>query len=283
MRRSLLPAAVIACLASLAAPAGADTLQKIKDSGSIVLGIRQDAKPFSFIDGAGHAAGYSVQVCDAVAKAVQQQLGLAELNVEYKLVTAENRFQLLQDGTVDLDCGITTYSLKRLADVDFSLLIFATGTDLMVRKDSQIAGIPDLGGKTIGVLAGSTAEQEVGQLLGAAGITATVTPLPTYTDLLASLETEEVEAAFGDRALLLEARARALDPAALRVLGATYSYEPYALALRRGDTDFRQAVDAALARLYRTDQINKIHELWFGPVEDDTATSAIYRLLGLPD
>ena len=81
---------------------------------------------------------------------LKQQLGLTELTVEYKLVTAENRFQLLQDGTVDLDCGITTYSLKRLADVDFSLLIFATGTDLMVRRDSQIAGVPDLGGKTIG-------------------------------------------------------------------------------------------------------------------------------------
>lgn len=283
MRRSLLLAAALACLAPLANAANADTLQKIKDSGMLTLGIRQDAKPFSFIDGAGQAAGYSVQVCGAVVDSLKQQLGLTELTVEYKLVTAENRFQLLQDGTVDLDCGITTYSLKRLADVDFSLLIFATGTDLMVRRDSQIAGVPDLGGKTIGVLAGSTAEQELTQLLGAAGVTATVKTLPTYTDMLASLETEVVDATFGDRALLLESRARALEPAAIRVLGATYSYEPYALALRRGDNDFRQAVDTALAKLYRTDQINKIHELWFGPVGDDTATGAIYRLFGLPD
>ena len=92
-----------------------------------------------------------------------------------------------------------------------------------------------------------------------------------------------VDAVFGDRALLLEARARALDPAALKVLGNKYSYEPYALALRRDDNAFRQAVDAALARLYRTDQIVKIHELWFGPVGDDPETAALYRLLGLPD
>lgn len=280
MHRSLLLAAALACMSL---PATADTLAKIKDSGMISIGIRQDAKPFSFIDGAGHAAGYSVQVCDAVTKAVQQQLGLAELKVEYKLVTAENRFQLLQDGTVDLDCGVTTYTLGRLADVDFSLLIFATGADMMVRRDAVIAGLPDLGGKTVGVLAGSTGEHEMNQLLAASGLTATVTPLPTYTDMLASLETEEVDAVFGDRALLLEARARALDPAALKVLGNKYSYEPYALALRRDDNAFRQAVDAALARLYRTDQIVKIHELWFGPVGDDPETAALYRLLGLPD
>jgi len=280
MRRSLLLAAALACLAL---PAAADTLQKIIDSGSITLGVRQDAKPFSFIDGTGQAAGYSVQICDAVAKSLQQGLGLAALQVEYKLVTAENRFQLLQDGSVDLDCGVTTYSLARLADVDFSLLIFATGLDLMVREDAAIAGLPDLGGKTVGVLAGSTGEQELAQLLGAAGLTATLAPLSTYTDMLASLETEEVDAVFGDRALLLEARARALDPGGLKVLGNKYSYEPYALALRRGDNDFRQAVDMALARLYRTDQIERIHERWFGPVADDPDTAMLYRLQGLPD
>ncbi len=280
MRRSLLLAAVLACVAL---PAAADTLQKIKDSGSISLGVRQDAKPFSFIDGQGQAAGYSVQVCQAVAKSIQQSLGLAQLTIDYKLVTAENRFKLLQDGAVDLDCGVTTYSLSRLADVDFSLLIFATGIDLMVRRDADIAGLADVGGKTIGVLSGTTAEADLKELLGASGITANITKLPSYNDMLASLETDAVQALFGDRALLLEARSRALDPQHLKVLLAKYTYEPYALALRRGDNDFRQAVDTALAKLYRTAQIAKIYEVWFGPLVDDPEAAELYHLLGLPD
>jgi len=101
--------------------------------------------------------------------------------------------------------------------------------------------------------------------------------------MLASLETAAVDAVFGDRALLLEAQTRALKSDQLKVLGAKYSYEPYALALRRGDNDFRQAVDTALARLYRTDQIAKIHELWFGPVSGDPDTALLYRLQALPD
>lgn len=280
MRRTLLLAAL---LVGLVQPAFADTLDKIKQSGTIVLGIRQDAKPFSFIDGQGEAAGYSVQVCQAVVQSLSKQLALPDLKTDYKLVTAENRFTLLQSGEVDLDCGVTTYTLGRLADVDFSLLIFATGVDLMVRSDENIGGLADLAGKTIGVLAGATAEADLKELLQAGGVTASIVTLPSYTDMLASLETDEVQAVFGDRALLLEARNRALNPGHLRVLAAKYSYEPYALALRRGDNAFRQAVDTALARLYRTAQITKIHEVWFGPLEADSETAALYRLLGLPD
>lgn len=280
MRRTLLLAAL---LVGLVQPAVADTLDKIRQSGTIVLGIRQDAKPFSFIDGQGQAAGYSVQVCQAVVQSLSKQLAMPELKTDYKLVTAEDRFALLQSGEVDLDCGVTTYTLGRLADVDFSLLIFATGVDLMVRREANIGGLADLAGKTIGVLAGATAEADLKELLQAGGVTANIVTLPSYTDMLASLETDEVQAVFGDRALLLEARNRALNPGHLAVLAAKYSYEPYALALRRGDNDFRQAVDTALARLYRTAQIAKIYELWFGPLEADLETAMLYRLLGLPD
>jgi ABC-type amino acid transport substrate-binding protein len=280
MRRTLLLAAL---LVGLIQPAAADTLDKIRQSGTIVLGVRQDAKPFSFIDGQGQAAGYSVQVCQAVVQSLATQLALPDLKTEYKLVTAENRFTLLQTGEVDLDCGVTTYTLGRLADVDFSLLIFATGVDLMVRSEAKIGGLADLADKTIGVLAGATAEADLTELMKAGGVTANIVTLPSYTDMLASLETDEVQAVFGDRALLLEARNRALNPQHLKVLSAKYSYEPYALALRRGDYEFRQAVDTALARLYRTAQIGKIHEVWFGPLEADSETAALYRLLGLPD
>lgn len=280
MRRILLLAAAVACLS---APAAADTLQKIKETGTIVLGVRQDAKPFSFIDGQGQAAGYSVEICQAVAAAAQQQLGLETLAIDYKLVTTENRFQLVQDGTVDLDCGISSYTLTRRADVDFSLLIFATGTDLLVRNGAMVTGLADLADKRIGVLAGSTAETHLQTLLTDSSLTAEVKALPSYTDLLASLETEMIDAAYGDRAMMLAARHRALDPGKLRVLGTIYSYEPYALALRRGDADFRQLVDSTLARLFRSGEIDAIYAEWFGPVADNPVATALYRLQSLPE
>lgn len=287
MRRRLpLPAVLALSLAAglAAAPAQAEgTLDKIKSQKAITLGVRQDARPFSFLDGDGLAKGYSVALCEAVVRQLKLQLELAEIEVKYALTTAEDRFQRLQAGEVDLECGVTTYQLNRLAEADFSLLIYATGADMLVRAADNIQGMPDLQGKVIGVVIGTSAEADLKANLGASGMNATIEPVETYSDLLASLETEEIDAAYGDRALLLEARQRAIDRTRLEIVGAQYSYEPYALALRQGDNDFRHAVDTALARIYRSSEAEAIYEAWFGPLAENPDMDELYRMLGLPD
>jgi ABC-type amino acid transport substrate-binding protein len=152
-----------------------------------------------------------------------------------------------------------------------------------VRSASNFQGLPDLADKPIGVVAGTTSEQDLKNILQASGLNATIDPVDTYSDLLASLETEEIDAAYGDRALLLEARERALDRTQLELVGAQYSYEPYALVLRHGDNEFRHAVDRSLARIYRTAEAEAIYEAWFGPMEDNPDMDELYRMLGLPD
>jgi ABC-type amino acid transport substrate-binding protein len=285
-RRPSIPAVLALSLAAglVATPALAqDTLDKIKSQKAITLGVRQDARPFSFLDGEGLAKGYSVSLCEAVVRQLKTQLELPEIEVKYALTTAEDRFQRLAAGEVDLDCGVTTYQLNRLNEAEFSLLIYATGADLLVRAADEVQGMPDLQEKIIGVVAGTSAEADIAQILGASGMVATVEPVETYSDLLASLETGEIDAAYGDRALLLDARERAIDRTALEVVGAQYSYEPYALALRHGDNAFRHAVDSALARIYRTAEAQAIYEAWFGPLADNPDMDELYRVLGLPD
>lgn len=273
--------AVPLCLLA-ALPASAQTLDQIKERGSIVIGVREDAKPFSFIDGEGAARGYSVELCKAMVAHLSTQLGVAPLEIEYKLVTADDRFLQIANDQIDLECGATTYSLSRLKDVDFSLLTFATGSDLIVRKDEAVSGIADLAGRKVGVVGGTTSESTIGKILQASGVTAEVVPLPSHADLLASLETGEIDAGFGDRALMLAAVGRALDPRGLALTGNRYSYEPYALPLPRGDNEFRQAVDRALATVYGTAEAKQIYEKSFGPLAHDPDVAALYRLLALP-
>lgn len=284
-RHHLIPAVLALSLSAIsAAPALAEgTLDKIKSSGTITLGVRQDARPFSFLDGDGKAKGYSVALCEAVVRQLKIQLEMADINVKYALVTTEDRFQRLAKGEIDIECATSTYTLARLDEAEFSLLIYATGSDLLVRDADNIQGMPDLAEKIIGVVAGTTSEQDLKNILQSSGLNATIDPVDTYSDLLASLETEEIDAAYGDRALLLEARERAIDRTKLEVLGARYSYEPYALVLRHGDNEFRHAVDRSLARIYRSDEAEAIYEAWFGPMEDNPDMDELYRILGLPD
>jgi len=273
---------LLGCFAT--APAGAEgRLDKIKADNAITLGVRQDAKPFSFLDGDGAAKGYSVSICEAVVRQIKAQLQLPDLEVKYALVTPENRFQRLANGEVDIECATTTYTLGRLDQAEFSLLIYVTGADLLVRKDSGIDGLSDVNGKEIGVVAGTTAEQDLRILLGAAGLTAGVTVLESYSELLASLETEEIGAAYGDRALLLASLQRALSPEALMLIGAQYSYEPYALVLPPGENELRHAVDRGLARIYRTAESTAIYEAWFGPLAYNADMQRLFRIQGLPD
>lgn len=269
--------------AAAAAAQQIDTLDKVRDSGAIVLGYREDAVPFSFADETGVPAGYSVDLCNRIAAAVGDSLGLDDLAIEYVPVQADTRFTVLEDGGIDLLCGATTVTMDRRARIDFTLLTFATGTGVLSRDDAGIERFEDLAGHRVGVLAGTTTTEVLERSLAGTGIEAEIVTLDSHDAGLAALETGEIDAYFGDRVLLLGLGDRSEQREALVLSQGFLSYEPYALALRRGDDEFRLIADRTLARLYRSGEIVAIYRQWFGTLPPSDLLRALFVLHAFPE
>jgi polar amino acid transport system substrate-binding protein/glutamate/aspartate transport system substrate-binding protein len=262
--------------------ATAATLDRIRDSGVIKLGYRLDAAPFSFADSTGLPAGYSVALCDAVVNALRGQLQRSDIKVEFVLVSADDRFDVLQAGDIDLLCGATTVTLERRQRVDFSLLTFVTGSSVLYRKDGP-ANFLELVGKKVGVRAGTTTEDGLKRALKDAGNEAQVVAVENHEEGRRALEDGELAAYFADRAILAMLGAQAQRPENLVLSDRFFSYEPYALALQRGDNDFRLLVDSTLARLYRSQAIGRIYQANFGNARMRDLLRAAFTLQSLPE
>ena len=284
MKTPLLPVLFAALLA--AAPAGAstpaDTLAKVAETGQFIIGFREDARPFSYLDSEGNPAGYSVDLCRRIATVVKEASGRDAIDVQYVAVVADNRVAAVRSGEIDIMCGVATDTLERRAEVDFTQHIFITGAEMLVKVDSGINDIGDLGGKKVGVLKGTTTETAVRDALETGMIDADVATFEQHEDGLAAVEDGAIDAYFADRILLLGLGQQAKDPAALQLSGRFYSYEPYAFMVRRGDNDLRLAADTALASLYRTGQIWEIYRKHFGDAEPSDLLVAMFILGGIP-
>ena len=256
----LLPAIALAQAAS--APLEG-RLKKIKDSQSIAVAYRTDAAPFSFED-SKQAVGYTVDLCRRVVGALEQQLGVKELKIRWVPVTVQNRFDTIAKGQADLECGASTVTLGRMKEVDFSSFTFVDGTGILVKASLSAKGIGDLGGKKIGVIAGTSNERALNEALKSRVINATVVPVKTRDDGLAQLEAGTIDAFASDRVLLIGLAAKAADQKSLALLTDALSFEPYAIALPRGDWQMRLAVNTALAHIYRSSAIGEIYGRWFG-------------------
>lgn len=278
----LLSAGLLLAVSPLCAEASAATLERIRDSGTIKIGYREDAAPFSYADPAGLPAGYTVDICKAVVAAVRSHLQRDDVQVQYVLVTAEDRFAKLQAGEIDLLCGASSLTLERRAQVDFSLLTFVTGSSVLYRKDGP-ANFLDLVGQKVGVRAGTTTEEGLKRALAEAGIEAQVVPIESHEEGLRALEAGELAAYFADRAILAMLGRGAQHPDNLVLSDRFFSYEPYALALPRGDTDFRLLIDSTLARLYRSQDIVKIYHAHFGDSPMSDLLRATFTLQALPE
>ncbi|MGF1591910.1 MAG: amino acid ABC transporter substrate-binding protein [Kiloniellaceae bacterium] len=275
-------AAALCATAVVASAAQAATLDRIRDSGTIKLGYRQDAAPFSYADDAGLPAGYTVAICNAVVSAVRNRLGRDDIRVEFVLVTSENRFAAVEDGTIDLLCGASSVTLERRQRVDFSLLTFVTGSSVLYRRDGP-ANFLDLVGQKVGVRAGTTTEDGLMSALQEAGIEAEVVAVGSHDEGLRALEAGELAAYFADRAILAMLGAEAARPENLILSDRFFSYEPYALALQLGDSDFRLLVDSTLARLYRSQAIARIYRANFGSAQMSELLQAVFTIQALPE
>ena len=279
-------AAALALLLPGVAPAQelTGTLKKIKDSGTITIGYREQSVPFSFRGQDGKPAGYSVDLCQRIATGVQQQLKLSKLDVKWVAVTPETRIQSVVNGTVDLECGSTTNSLSRQEQVDFSHMIFVDGASILVKQSEKMASFQDLSGKKIAVIPGTTTDTAMRNALQKAFVNAQIVAVKEHREGLAMLESGSVDAYASDRTILIGLGLTAKDPSQFAIAEQYFSYEPYGFMLKRGDAPFRLAVNRVLSSLYRSREVMQVYGRWFGKLGDPSnLLLAMYALHALPE
>jgi len=282
-----LPYALAAAALVLASPVLADeisgTLKRIKDTGVIKLGHLTQSVPFSYVEVDGRPTGYSPDLCMRVATGIQEQLGLAKLDVQWVPVTLENRFEAVNSGTIDLECGITTNTLSRQKQVDFSVMTWVDGANFIVREESPFKSFSDLNGKKIAVIPNTTTVGALKESLEKSYVKAELVMVHSHSEGLDALRKGTADAYASDQTVLI-GLALGAPSMKLRVGDRNLSYEPYGLMMRKNDQDFRQAVNTVLARLYRTGQILPIYDRWFGKLgKPSQFVVAMYLLNGLPE
>lgn len=241
----------------VALPAQAQTLDRIKETGVIRLGFRTDAAPLSYADGEGRPAGYTPMLCLAVTQALANALQ-TELEAIFYPVDATNRFDKVAAGEIDILCGAASITMRRREKVDFTDPIFVDGISYLVRAEDEAARLADFAGKTVGVRAGTTTEEAVGNSIRAAGIDAKIVTFPDHNAGLAAMEAGDIGAYFADQSILYSLQHGAGDKAAFRVAPEILTVEKHGLALPRNDADFRGMVDTALSVLYSSNAVEQI-------------------------
>lgn len=281
--RALVLALLLQCLACLSMPAFAGSaLDEIRESGVIRMGYLPSAPPFSF-EQEGAPTGYSVQLCEAVARDMGRRMDKA-LRIEWVRLTLQNRLQSVQDGSVHVECGTTTWTLTRQETVDFSLMTFIDGGTVLVRADSAALHIDDLADKRIGVVPGTTTESNLKHAIDQRRITADVVAVESPDRGLAMLAKGELDGYASDRLVLLGLGLTTEGVKGLRLLDEDFSVEPYAFALPRNDPDLRLAVNRGLAAFYRDGAIEELFERWFGLLgKPSVLLSALFYLQGIPE
>jgi polar amino acid transport system substrate-binding protein len=305
MNRKRIAVSWVAALIGLAAFAdpltAAGTLDRIRQSGKVMLGYRADAQPFSYRDESGNAAGYSVALCQAIVDGLKADLGLANLAIQWVPVTVDDRFTAVQQGKVDLLCGAESETLSRRREVSFSLPIYPSGIGALLAADAPPAlqeilerGSPPtrpiwrgspartlLEAQTLSVVANTRAVDWLRERAAAFDIDARIVPVDSYDTGVQRLINGTSDVLFGDRAILLETAKR--NPAAhdLTLLDRRFTSEPIALVLARGDEDFRLVVDQKLSQTIRSDAFRGLYARWLG--EFDQGSARFFRDTVLPD
>jgi ABC-type amino acid transport substrate-binding protein len=277
-------AAALFMLVASGSWAQAGTLEKIKASGTIKLGYREASIPFSYVGDDRQPVGYSVELCQRIAAGIKRQLGLAEIKLHWVPVTPGDRTARLIAGEIDLECGSTTNTLARQEQVDFSLLTFADGGSLLMKIGASMKGLADAGGKKLGVVPGTTTERILREVLAKQKVNAQLVSLKDHAEGLAAVMDGRIDAYASDRVILVGLVLGSGNQKNLRLAEELYSYEPYALMLRKDDGAFRLAVNRELARLYRSEEIYAIYERWLGVLgTPGPLLKDLYFLNGLPE
>jgi glutamate/aspartate transport system substrate-binding protein len=239
------------------------TLEKIKSSGVIAIGHRESSIPFSYYDDKQQVVGYSQDVALRIVDAVKEELKLPSLQIKLVPVTSQNRIPLVQNGTVDIECGSTTNNLERQKQVAFSNTIFIVRTRLLTRKDSGIKDFPGLAGKNAVVTAGTTSERLLRKLNEEKKLGIKITSAKDHGESFLILESGRAVAFMLDDVLLSGEVAKSRKPSDWIVTGTPQSREAYGCSMRKDDKPFKALVDRTIATLETSGAIVPIYEKWF--------------------
>ena len=259
--------AMLIAYAAISAPIMAEeltgTLKQIKDSGVISLGHRESSIPFSYYDDQQRVVGYSYEIQMKIVDAVKRELKLAKLDVKLVPVTSQNRISLVQNGTVDLECGSTTNNTERQRQVAFSNTVFIIGTRLLTKRDSGIRDFPDLAGKTVVTTAGTTSERLIRKMNQDKKMNMRIISAKDHGESFLTLESGRAAAFMMDDALLYGEIAKSKKPADWIVVGTPQSREAYGCMLRKDDAAFKKLVDAAIAKFETSVGAPTLYKKWF--------------------
>ena len=240
------------------------TLSKIADAKGITLGYRDASVPFSYVgDHTGQPMGYSVDLAGKIVERIEQKLASGPLKVKYNLVTSQTRIPLVQNGTVDLECGSTTNNIERQRQVDFSVGIFEVGTRLLTKKTSGVNDFPDLKGKNVVTTAGTTSERLLKAMNADQQMGMNIISAKDHGESFLMLESGRALAFMMDDALLYGEKAKAKKPDDWVVVGKPMSEEAYGCMMRKGDPAFKKVVDAALTKAMTSGEAAKVYAKWF--------------------
>ena len=243
--------------------AHADTLAKIKESGAVTMGVRESSGALSYTLGDGKYAGFHVEVCQRVLADIQRSLGLPRLDVKYQAVTSQNRIPLVQNGTVDIECGSTTNNATRQKDVSFAVTTYVEEVRMAVKANSGITSINQLNGRKVATTTGTTSVQHLRRHERAQNVNFEEVFGKDHADSFLLLESGRADAFVMDGQILAGNIARSKNPADFRIAGEVLSVEPIAIMIRKDDPKFKKAVDDSIIAMMRSGEIARIYDKWF--------------------
>jgi len=239
------------------------TLKKIKDSGTITLGARESSGALAYTLGDGKYVGFHTEMSDRISADLQKQLKMPKLDIKYQPVTSQNRIPLVQNGTVDLECGSTTNNAARQKDVAFAMTTYVEEGRIVVKAASPIKGIADLNGKTVATTTGTTSVQTLRKNKRAANMDFKEVFGKDHADSFLLLESGRADAFVMDGQILAGLVSKAKNPADYKILGEVLSVEPISCMMRKDDPAFKKAVDDSIKAMVKSGELAKMYDKWF--------------------
>ena len=258
MKKILLVAALFAGVSAVHAE---DTLKKINDSGAITMGVRESSG-LSYTIGDGKYVGFHIDVCTKVLSDIEKQLG-KKIEIKYQPVTSQNRIPLVQNGTVDIECGSTTNNATRQKDVAFAVTTYVEEVRIATKANSGINSIKDLNGKTIATTTGTTSVQTLRKHERATGVDFKEVFGKDHADSFLLLESGRADAFVMDGSILAKNIATSKNPQDFKIVGEVLSVEPIGIMMRKDDPAFKKAVDDSIKAMIKSGEMNKLWDKWF--------------------
>jgi glutamate/aspartate transport system substrate-binding protein len=266
IKTSLASAALLAATIATQGSAFAqttDTLKKFKDTGSATMGVRESSGALSFTLGDGKYVGFHVEVCQRVLADIQKSLGLAKLDVKFQPVTSQNRIPLVQNGTVDIECGSTTNNATRQKDVAFAPTTYVEEVRIAAKASSGITSIAQLNGRKVATTTGTTSVQHLRKHERASGVNFDEVFGKDHADSFLLLESGRADAFVMDGQILAGLISKSKAPADYRIVGEVLSVEPIAIMYRKDDPGFKKAVDDSVRAMMSSGELAKLYDKWF--------------------